>query len=189
VNPALAQAARRFARFMADTGKYGHGVDGRAPHERAAAQGYEFCIVSENIAWHYRSSGYEKPAALAEEFVDGWKRSTEHRENMLDPHVTETGAAVAQGEAGRYFAVQLFGRPKSAAIHFSVHNRSGQNIEYRAGERDFSLPPRAARTHAMCRPTELRISSRAKSFAETVRDGARYTVLADKVVSGSDSER
>lgn len=183
-NAALAQAASRFARFMAQSGKYGHAADGRAPHERAAAQGYEYCIVSENIAWQYRSSGYDSAAVLAEELVTGWKHSPEHRENMVDAHVTETGVGVAQGEGGRYFAVQMFGRPKSAAIRFTVQNRSGERVEYRAGERAFSLPPRAARTHLVCRPTEISISQGAMNFAATARDGARYTVHADKVVSG-----
>lgn len=36
---------------MAKTGKYGHAADGRKPAERAAAHGYEYCIVRENIAY------------------------------------------------------------------------------------------------------------------------------------------
>ena len=97
----LEDAAREFARFMARTGKYGHNADGRRPVERATAQGYDYCIVSENIAYLYRSSGYDA-ATLAGEMVEGWKNSPEHRKNMAEPAVTQIGVGIAQGEAGRY---------------------------------------------------------------------------------------
>jgi uncharacterized protein YkwD len=84
---------------MARTGKYGHAADGRRPPQRAAAAGYDYCLVAENIAYQYRSSGYESGAKLAAELVEG-----------------------------RYFAVQMLGRPKSAAIRFSVQNRSRESV-------------------------------------------------------------
>jgi len=38
---------------------------------------------------------------------------------MLDPDVTEIGVAIAQSEESQYFyAVQVFGRPKSLSIAF-----------------------------------------------------------------------
>src|SRR5262245_31086334 len=55
----LAAAANGFARYMAQTGSYGHRADGRQPVERAISQGYDYCIVSENIARLYRSAGYD----------------------------------------------------------------------------------------------------------------------------------
>jgi hypothetical protein len=86
---------------------------------------------------------------------------------------------VAQGPDGRYFGVQMFGRPKSAAIRFSVANSSASKIDYRAGERHLSLPPRAVRTHTVCRPLQLtiRLPSRPKPFTARPDDGASYTVL------------
>lgn len=177
VEPALERAAREFARFMAKTGKYGHTADGRRPPQRATAQGYEYCIVSENIAYQYRSRGYDT-ATLAREMVEGWKQSPEHRKNMLEPAVTQTGVGIAQGEDGRYFGVQMFGRPKSAAIRFSVRNSAGAKIQYRAGEREFSLGPHATRTHTVCRATGIRIAlaSQSEPFSTRAQDGARYTV-------------
>jgi uncharacterized protein YkwD len=47
---------------MARTGIYGHVADGRQPVDRAAAEGYDACIVSENIARLYRSAGYDAVA-------------------------------------------------------------------------------------------------------------------------------
>ena len=183
VNAELQAAAHEFARYMARTGKVSHTADGRQPAERAAEQGYDYCIVSENIAYHFRSGGYASAAALAGELVEGWKHSPEHRKNMVDSAVTQTGTGVARDEAGRYFAVQMFGRPKSASIRFEVENRSGETIEYRAGERRLSLDPRVSRTHAVCRPLEVVIQRPGESgpFRARPVDGARYTVTAEGV--------
>lgn len=170
---ALETAAQRFARYMAKTGKYGHGADGRRPPERAKAAGYEYCIVSENIAYQYRSSGFPSAAALGEALVEGWKHSPEHRKNMLEPAVTQTGVGIAQGQDGRYFAVQMFGRPKRAAISFSLRNRSGDRVEYRVGDRSHALEPRMVRKHTICRAAELEIGAR---FRAQATDGARYSV-------------
>jgi uncharacterized protein YkwD len=113
VDSRLTAAARQFAEFMARTDKYGHDVDGKTHAERAGQQGYEYCRISENIAYRYSSAGFET-AALAAGFIDGWKSSPPHRKNMLDPAVTETGVGVARGgKSGRYYAVQMFARPRS----------------------------------------------------------------------------
>ena len=168
----LTSAAREFARFLAKTGKIGHTADGRQPVERAAAQGYEHCIVSENLAYLYRSSGYEDEP-LAADMVEGWKKSPEHRKNMVDGAVTQTGVAIARDQAGRYFGVQMFGRPRSEAIRFNVRNEAGRDVAYRMGDRQFNLPARTAREHALCRPVELII----QSFRARPRDGATYAVV------------
>jgi len=173
---ALQATAREFARFMAQSGKYSHTADGREPAQRAAAQGYEACIVAENIARVYRSSGYEPPA-LAREMVEGWKASPEHRKAMLDPAVTQTGVAVARSAQGRYYGVQLFGRPKSEAIRFSLRNTTGQSVSYRAGERRLALAPRVERTHTVCRRLQLRIDAGQAPFTARPAGGERYTIV------------
>lgn len=174
-NRHLAAAAEAFAQYMAKSGNYGHTADGRQPVERAAARGYDHCIVSENIARLYRSTGYGA-AKLSQELVNGWSNSPGHRKNMLDAAVTETGVGIAQDPNGRYFAVQMFGRPKASAIRFSVRNDSREKVGYRAGERDFALPPRAERNHTVCRPLELTIALQ-KPFSASVRNGVRYVVV------------
>src|SRR5262249_46807432 len=113
VDPKLTEAALYFAGFMAKTNKYGHDADGRAPADRAKEHGYEICIIAENIAYEFKSAGF-KTEELGQQFFDGWKHSPPHRKNMVDPDVTEIGVAIAQSpETGYYYAVQLFGRPKS----------------------------------------------------------------------------
>jgi uncharacterized protein YkwD len=114
LNSDLDDAAEYFAEYMAKTGNYGHQADGKQPSERAREHDYEYCIVLENIAWAYRSDGFT-PEELAEQFVSGWENSPGHRKNMLEANVVHTGTAVAQNqESGKYYAVQMFGRPRSA---------------------------------------------------------------------------
>jgi uncharacterized protein YkwD len=177
-NARLLETAQYFADYMARTDRYGHTADGQRPSQRAREHGYEYCIVSENIAYQYSSRGFEQ-SELIERFMHGWKTSPGHRKNMLDPDVTETGVAVAQSEATGYiYAVQMFGRPKSASIGFEVANQSGETVHYQIGDRTFPLPPRYTRTHEICRPTELTFTWRAnderrsKSFEP--QDGDRF---------------
>jgi len=154
-DPKLTETAQYFANYMATNDKYGHTADDNSPSERAKQHGYEFCIVTENIAYQYRSTRFSVEE-LAEAFVEGWKQSPEHRKNMLDNDVAETGVAVAHSaDSGHYYAVQMFGRARSASIRFAIANRSGETVNYRLGERDFELPPRYTRTHEQCRPPEL----------------------------------
>jgi hypothetical protein len=72
---------------------------------------------------------------------------------MLDPNVSDTAIAIAHSaNTGHFYAVQLFGRPKSQTIQFSVANRVGVAVEYTVGDQTFELPPRVTRTHNVCRP-------------------------------------
>jgi uncharacterized protein YkwD len=176
----LMETARQFARFMAENDKYGHTADGRRPSERASEQGYAYCIVGENIAYQFSERGFEGPE-LARRFVDGWKNSPEHRKNMLDGDMTQTGVAVARSDSnGAYYAVQMFGRPESARITLEVANRSGQTVEYtikgRDHDRTFSLPPRATRTHERCRPGKLATTFDGQTKEVSYEDGDRYVI-------------
>jgi len=156
--PRLVATARDFADFLARTDKFSHEADGSKPTERAKKHDYDPCIVAENIAYEYSSTGFATED-LARRFIEGWKKSPGHRKNMLDPDVLEAGMAVAQSkESGKYYAVQVFGRPRSAAIEFSVANESDAKIEYRLGDEDFSLEPRVIRTHQQCRASALRFA-------------------------------
>jgi len=151
----LMATAEDFAGYMARTDRYGHQADGRRPAERVGKRGYDYCIVSENIAYQFSSVGFTTEE-LATRLVQGWRDSAGHRRNLLDPDVTETGVAVARSEqTGHYYAVQLFGRPKSLSTAFRISNESDATIQYETGGRSFSLPPRYARSHEQCRGVEL----------------------------------
>lgn len=182
-SPELTEAARYFAQFMARTQQYGHQADGDRPSDRAEKFGYEYCFVAENIA--YQSDPVSSATdTLAARFLDGWKASSGHRQNLLAPLATETGIAVAPGdEAGHWYAVHMFGRPKSAAISFRVANRSDTLVRYTAGTREFKLPPDHVRTHEDCREVDLDFD-----FAGTGGDGDSFKAVdgAEYVVERSE---
>jgi uncharacterized protein YkwD len=166
----LQRAAGYFAAFMARTNKYGHEADGNQPWDRVALFGYDYCVVAENIAYQMKSTGFETKE-LAGKFFEGWKHSPPHRENMLQPHLTETGVAIGHAPGSdRFFAVQLFARPQSDAIAFQVSNRTDEVVHYTVGaangdgresheaqseQQTFELPPRATMSHARCLPAHV----------------------------------
>src|SRR6516225_3405417 len=80
-NAALMAAARSLAAYLATTGTFGHEADGRSPAERAEAEGYHYCLISENLAMNLDSRGFES-RALANAAVEGWRNSPSHRANM-----------------------------------------------------------------------------------------------------------
>jgi len=155
VNDQLREAAEYFANYMAAHDKYGHTADGQRPADRAAKHAYDYCIVAENIAYQYSSTGFTEDK-LGGKFVDAWEHSPKHYQNMIDQDLMEVGVAVARSKkSGYYYAVQMFGRPKSAAIHFQLANRTDETIEYECDGERLPLPPRYIRVHEECRPGEI----------------------------------
>jgi len=154
-NEPLSRAAGHFAEFMARTDQYGHGADGRTPSARAKEHGYNFCMIAENIAYQFHSAGFGTDE-LAQRFLQGWEKSPGHRKNMLDPDAMDTAVAVARStRTGRYYAVQMFGRPRSATYSFQVANQSGSTGRYQFAGQEFELQPRSTRTHEHCRSAPL----------------------------------
>jgi uncharacterized protein YkwD len=178
-NPLLTETVREFAAFMARTEKFSHEADGKQPSDRARQHKYSYCVIAENIAYEYSSEGFAT-AELAARFVEGWKKSPGHRKNMLDPDVTETGVAVAQSEkSGKYYAVAMFGRPRSAAIEFTIKNETDAEVKYKIGDETLALPASSIRTHEQCRSAEVKFEwSEAEGQPQTLRPtaGGRYVV-------------
>ena len=115
---------------------------------------------------------------LAESIVTGWNESDEHRKNMLLPAATDTGVAVVQSrDTGVYFAVQEFGRPKSAAIEFRIANRTEATVRYKLDDHEYELLPRFVRTHAICLPEDLTLLNGEETVATLhPTDGDRFNV-------------
>lgn len=111
VNPLLEQMAHGHAGNMAtqdkygDTGNDGHVLDGHDVVWRAAAVGYQWGALGENVAYNI---GYPDPA---QELMTQWWNSPEHQANILNPNYTEVGIGVAQGASGRTYGVVDFGAP------------------------------------------------------------------------------
>ena len=191
VSPKLREAATEFARYMARTDRYGHEADGNPPQGRAEKHGYKYCLIAENIAYVFASEGFSTDQ-LADQFVNSWKNSPPHRRNMLEPDVVDVGVGVAQSaDTGVFYAVQMFGRPQSMRIEFSVANETEQTVSYRLGTTEFTLPPRYVRTHERCRPTELRFATN-HDFAPTAKiaeQSFRPKNRSQYTVEGVDSKR
>ena len=185
-NDALEKAARDFATFMARTGEFSHEAGGSTPSERARGRGYDFCQISENIAYQYSSAGFQT-SDLARKLAEGWKNSPGHRRNMLAPDVMDTAVAVAHSASKglqRYYAVQMFGRPRSASVEFQVTNGTPVPVRYRVADRAFVLQPRAIRTHTECTPQavtfELPEDANPRGPQFTTRGGDKFVVAREK---------
>jgi uncharacterized protein YkwD len=176
-NEKLEQTAAGFAEYMARTGRYGHYASGKAPSERVKEHGYDLCISAENIAYEFRTTGFSTDK-LAERLVAGWEKSPEHRKNMLLPAVTHTGVALVQSEkTGVYFAVQEFGRPRSAAIEFQIANRAEATVRYKLSDHEYELLPRFIRMHTICWPEELKLFQGNETVATLhPSNGDRFTI-------------
>ena len=158
-NPRLDEAARRYARYLAQSGRFSHSADGRQPADRIKAAGYRFCQVAENLALNLDTRGF-RSRQLAELVVTGWKNSPGHRRNMLVKEMTEIGVAVARATPEhRYLSVQLFGRPDSLKFQFEVRNDSRANVTYEYAGRKVALPARAKITHTTCSPGFIRFDN------------------------------
>ena len=110
-NVRLVNIAQGHARNMAaqdkfgDTDKNGHVLDGRGVEARIKTGAYAYGRVAENVGYQLHR---QDPAAS---MMEAWKASPGHRRNMLLADVNETGVGAAQGKSGRWYFVQLFGRP------------------------------------------------------------------------------
>jgi uncharacterized protein YkwD len=174
----LTKAAQYFADFMARTDRYGHEADGKRPADRAESHGYAYCLISENIAYTYSSAGVST-RDLAGGSVKGWKESPEHRKNMLDPGVTDIGVAIAQSEKSkRYYAVQMFGRPRAMRVEFQIANKSRAPVRYDLNGTAHDLLPRAVHTHQQCRTMRLTVPVRGQPQPIMVEpaNGDRYAI-------------
>ncbi len=179
---ALTKTASKFAHYMAETSKYGHQADGKTPAQRAKEAGYQYCVVRENIAYR-TNTGKVTAQGLIDVFVQGWIDSPPHRENMLADYVTETGVAVATSDHTTFYAVQLFGRPKSAAVELKVSNESGVMqklvLETNDSSDEIQLPPRGVVTITRCFPTTLRLGDDDASI--TLKESEDLVISSDGI--------
>jgi len=179
-NGQLQKAAQYFAQYLADQelekdeDGLDHEADGKTPAKRAAEHGYDYCIVLENIAMYPARKSYTSES-LAKTLAAGWQGSEHHRENLLDPDVTETAVGIARNEeTDRYYAVQMFGRPESERIEFSITNKTKSDSTYEIDDREFNIKPGVTRTHSYCRPPKLVVElgeDRRKSLRPKKGDG------------------
>ncbi|MFM9847767.1 MAG: CAP domain-containing protein [Hyphomicrobiaceae bacterium] len=150
-NKELAAAAQWFAEYLARTDKFAHEADGREPQQRASAHGYKYCMVAENLARNLDSRGYTAQR-LAAEVVEGWKNSPPHRQNLVETDATEIGVSVvrAPDKHPKFVSVQMFGRPETLKVTFSVTNTAQLPVSYTLGREAHVVEPKTIVTHEYC---------------------------------------
>lgn len=68
------------------------GTDGSSPGKRVLSVGYDFDLITENVAIGYIES---------KQVLQAWLRSSTHRKNIFEPQTNDLGLAVALGRDGR----------------------------------------------------------------------------------------
>jgi uncharacterized protein YkwD len=105
-NAELDQAASAKAQNMFAENYWAHySPSGKDPWGFILAAGYKFTYAGENLAKNFHS---------ASDVVVAWMNSPTHRENLLNPHYTDIGMAVADGNlqgSDTILVVQEFGAP------------------------------------------------------------------------------
>jgi hypothetical protein len=180
LNPQLIAAARAYAETLAGRTDLPHTLDGSTPATRAAKAGYAYCQIAENLAKAYDSRGFTA-REYARRAIKGWRASPGHRRNLLLPHLTDIGVAVARAstENPTYIAVELFGRPLSLKYEFKVSNEATRTVPYEFAGRHYDLEPQQYMTHRPCLPGTIAFTTDAKRRVTAryeARDGAVYTL-------------
>lgn len=105
VNTQLTQEAQIQANQMASLKDMNHDLpQARYPglKDRAAAVGYNYSWLGENIAFNYTSP---------QNVMDAWMHSTDHQANILESNFTQIGVSVALDSNGLPYFAQEFGSP------------------------------------------------------------------------------
>jgi len=179
ISPELTRAATAFASFSAASDVLDHRADGSHPASRAERAGYDPCIIAENLAYQYLSTGFSTQD-LVESLMAGWMDSAGHRANLLEPDVTETGFGIARSSrTGRYYAVQMFGRPRLLKADFVLRNATRIDLRYAIDAEFLPLPTGTTVTHQRCRPVRLTFDWPGAQPATTLeaRSGLLYSVV------------
>ncbi len=90
VEARLMHVAADYARTMGERDKIGHFIGSSLPR-RVAASGYDWGAVAENLAASFSS---------LDDAMAGWKASPGHRQNLLNPYVTDIGIAAVSTPPG-----------------------------------------------------------------------------------------
>ena len=102
----LMEAARLHAQQMAAYQRSDHTISGAqypTMQSRLQAVEYVYAQAAENVAWNQSN---------AQAALNSWMNSSGHRANILDPGLTEIGAAMARSTRGEPYWIQVFGRPR-----------------------------------------------------------------------------
>jgi hypothetical protein len=178
-NPQLVAAARAYAKTLGGHQELSHTIDGTTPAQRIERAGYGACLSAENLASLLDSRGFTVKD-YAGRAVTGWENSPGHRQNMLQPFVTETGVGVVQAAPNvpKYIAVQLFARPLAAKYSVKVRNEAAAAVSYSVDDRAAKIAPGMIITHTLCSPATIAFDAVGAAARYEARGGQVYTLKA-----------
>lgn len=102
-NDVLCNLARLKSQDMIDKNYFDHDSPTYgSPFDMMKSFGIKYSYAGENIAYGQ---------AAAEEVMEGWMKSTGHRENILKEEYQEIGVGIAKDSSGKLYWTQLFIRP------------------------------------------------------------------------------
>lgn len=108
----LAQAAQKYADYLARTNTTGHHADGGTFQVRIAAEGFQACASAENVYEQWSTPNLAAWRDAVAGAMDSWRNSPGHAANMKDPALKRLGVGVAawkHGDRSYYKIVQVFG--------------------------------------------------------------------------------
>lgn len=95
----LATAAQIHSNDQLAMGVMTHtGSDGSTVGDRVTAQGYNYALVAENVAWGYQTE---------ESVMTGWTNSSGHHANNINPDFEDFGIAKAGSGSNQYWTLVL----------------------------------------------------------------------------------
>lgn len=133
LNNNLNTAATRKASDMVQRDYWSHNTpDGKEPWYFLDQAGYSYAKAAENLAYGFKSSTAT---------VSGWMNSPSHRDNLLDPTLTEVGFGIMnapnyQSGGAETIIVAMYGRPTDAGTLAATNGQlfatgqSPQSISY-----------------------------------------------------------
>ncbi len=110
-NSVLDDVAQKHAENMAKQDKLSHKLDDKMNKERCEDAGYKYLTLAENLGEATPGSGRYTPAKVVTLVVPGWDKSPGHHKILMMPEFEETGIGMAQTKNGRWYVVQVFGKP------------------------------------------------------------------------------
>lgn len=163
-NPALTQAARTYATYLATTNQFSHNANRKTPGDRVRLEGYEWCKIGENLALRRNTQGFTTQT-LVEDVMQGWMRSPDHKKNLLEPYATEIGIGVAKGQetSQKFISVQLFARPATLRFPIEIKNTTSFSVPYTLNGHSKIISPQEIIRHWACEPQTFKFQPNVRS--------------------------
>ena len=138
-NPLLTETVREFAAFMARTDKFGHEADGKQPSDGRVSTSTTIALLPRISPTNTARRGSPRPNWRQGSSRAGRNRRAIARTCSIPTSRRRASPSPTSEKSGKYYAVAMFGRPRSAAIEFSIKNETDAEVKYQIGDEDACL--------------------------------------------------